>query len=80
MILHKLRYRANEGLIHSAKNKKQKQKQKQKKKTKTKQNKNKKQKKAKRVWLLRNFKSRIMKLEDTVSWLYLITWYIILTF
>ena len=36
MILHKLRYRANEGLIHSAKNK-----------TKTKQNKNKKQKKKK---------------------------------
>ena len=38
MILHKLRYRANEGLIHSAKNKKQKQKkQKKKNKNKTKQ-------------------------------------------
>ena len=38
MILHKLKYRANEGLIHSAKNKKQKQKkQKKKNKNKTKQ-------------------------------------------
>ena len=37
MILHKLKHRANEGLIHSAKNK-----------TKTKQNKNKKQKKTKK--------------------------------
>ena len=40
MILHKLRYRANEGLIHSAKNKKQKQKKKKKQK-KQKQNKTK---------------------------------------
>ena len=40
MILHKLKYRANEGLIHSAKNKKQKQN-----KNKTKNKKQKKKKK-----------------------------------